>query len=60
MIHLGEIVVKVKFSLRLSVSYIKFGTGILTLEKFIRVLLTNFNSFKSVVPCSSILSLKLS
>ena len=39
-----------KFSLRLSVSCIKFGMGILTSEKFSRVLLANFNSFKSVVP----------
>ena len=47
-----------KFSLQLNVSCIKFGIGILTLEKFSRVLLANFNSFKSVVPCSSILYLR--
>ena len=58
MIHLGEIVAETKFSLHLSVSYIKFGMGILTLEKFIYVLLANLHSYKSVVPCSSILSLK--
>ena len=48
-----------KFWLRLSVSCIKFGMGILTSEKFSRVLLANFNSFKSVVPCISILYLRL-
>ena len=55
MIHSGKIVVKAKFSLRLSVSSIKFGVGILTFEKFDRVLLANFNSVKSFVLCSSIL-----
>ena len=56
----GEIVVKTKFSFRLRFSYIKFVKRILTFEKFSRVLLANFNSFKSVVPRTSILSLRLS